>query len=443
MPPPLAAGTADFRRARWGLFIGGFAIFAMFYGPQPLLSLFGQEFRLTPSQASGVMSATAAAIALGLIPAGLLAQRFGPKPVMVAAMVASGLCSVLCAVAPDYPSLLACRALLGLCLAGLPGTASAYLAEELDPSALGQAMGLFIAGNAFGSMSSRLVCGVLADLLSWRVAFAGLGAMGLLAALAFWRCLPASRRHRPRPWELRVIGGDLRSLLREPGLLPLFTMAFLSMGSFVSFFNYLGFRLGQAPFEMSHSTIGAIFLLYVIGMFSSPWAGRMADRRGSSQVIAWMLALSLLGLALTVVDTLPLLILGVACVTFAFFGTQAVSNAWVGRLAQRSKALAAAGYLTAYYVGASSMGWLGGHAWSAAAWPGVMAFCSVLWLGCVLMAWRLKRSAAVQAASSPAADRRFNRAAMPATSPAAAPRCAPGAVQPGLGDPSLPASRVP
>ena len=397
LPAPLAAGTREYRAAKWALFVGGFATFAMFYGPQPLLSLFGQAFGLTPAQASGVLSCTAGAMAIGLIPAGLLAQRVGPKPVMIASIVLGAFCSLLCAAAPNYATLLALRALLGLCLSGLPAVASAYLAEEMDPAALGQAMGLIIAGNAAGGMMSRLVCGALADLVSWRVAFAGLGGLGALSAVEFWRSLPASRRHRPRALAVRAIAADLRSVFREPGLLPLFVLALLLMGGFVSFYNYLGFRLGQAPFGLSHATIGAIFLLYVVGMFSSPWAGRRADRLGSSRVLAWMLAVSTLGLALTISDALPLIVAGVALFTLGFFGAHSIASSWVGRIAKQSKALAAAAYLTAYYVGASSMGWLGGHAWSAGAWGGVLAFLGVLWAGCAAVAWRLRNTPAAQA----------------------------------------------
>jgi MFS transporter, YNFM family, putative membrane transport protein len=391
LPPPLEAGSAAHRSAKWALFVGGFAVFAMFYGPQPLLSLFGTAFDLTPAQASGVLSATAGAVALGLIPAGFLAQRFGPKPVMLSAIVLGALCSLLCAAAPNYPTLIALRALLGLSLAGLPAVASAWLAEEMDPKALGQAVGLIIAGNAAGGMSSRLVCGVLADLVGWRVAFAGLGALGAISAFEFWRSLPASRRHRPRPLHLRHALADLRSVFTERGLLPLFGLSFLLMGSFVSFYNYLGFRLGQAPFALSHATIGAIFLLYVVGMFSSPWAGRQADRLGASRVLGWMLALCAGGLALTLSSALPVIVAGVALFTFGFFAAHSVASGWVGRLAQRSKALASAVYLTAYYLGASSMGWLGGHAWQAGAWRGVLGFLALLWLGCVALALRMRR----------------------------------------------------
>jgi YNFM family putative membrane transporter len=393
LPPPIAAGSAAHRAARWALFVGGFATFGMFYGPQPLLPLFGSAFALDAAQASGVLSATAGAMALGLIPAGFLAQRYGPKPVMLTAIVLGALFSLLCAVAPNYGSLIALRALLGLSLAGLPAVSSAWLAEEVDPRALGQSVGLIIAGNAAGGMSSRLVCGLLADHTGWRGAFAGLGVLGVLAAFEFWRSLPPSRRHRPRPLHPRHALADLRAAAGEPGMLPLFGLALLLMGSFVSFYNYLGFRLVQAPFALSHATIGAVFLLYVVGMFSSPWAGRQADRRGSPRVLAAMLALCAVGLVLTWSGALPLIIAGVALFTFGFFAAHSVASSWVGRLARRSKALASAAYLTAYYLGASSMGWLGGHAWQAGAWTGVLGFLALLWLGCVAIAWRMARLA--------------------------------------------------
>ena len=404
LPPPLQAGSAAHRSAKWALFVGGFAVFAMFYGPQPLLPLFAAAFDLSPAQASGVLSATAGAMAVGLIPAGFLAQRFGPKPVMLAAIVLGAVCSLLCALAPNYAVLMALRTRLGLCLAGLPAVASAWLAEEMDAKALGQAVGLIIAGNAAGGMSSRLVCGLLADWVGWRVAFAGLGALGAIAAFEFWRSLPASRRHRPRPLHPRLALTDLRSVFSERGLLPLFGLGLLLMGSFVSFYNYLGFRLVQTPFALSHATIGAVFLLYIVGMVASPWAGQLADKRGSTRVLAWMLALCASGLALTWSAALPVIIVGVALFTFGFFAAHSVASSWVGRIAQRSKALASASYLTAYYLGASAMGWLGGHAWSAGAWPGVLGFLALLWLGCVTIALRLARLPATQRRPRPDLD---------------------------------------
>jgi YNFM family putative membrane transporter len=225
--------------------------------------------------------------------------------------------------------------------------------------------------------------------------------LGVLAAFEFWRSLPPSRRHRPRPLHPRHALADLRAVAGERALLPLFGLALLLMGSFVSFYNYLGFRLVQAPFALSHATIGAVFLLYIVGMFSSPWAGRRADRRGSTRVLAEMLLLCAGGLALTLSNALALIIAGVALFTFGFFAAHSVASSWVGRRARHSKSLASATYLTTYYLGASSMGWLGGLAWQAGAWAGVLGFLGALWLGCAAIAWRLAR----RLAAAPAAGR--------------------------------------
>jgi YNFM family putative membrane transporter len=225
VPAPIAAGSPAHRAARWALFVGGFATFGMFYGPQPLLSLFGSEFALTPAQSSGVLSCTAGAMAIGLIPAGLLAQRFGPKPVMVASIVLGAICSLLCAVAPDYASLLVSARAARLMLAGCRRSPRPTSPKSWSRARLGRAIGLVIAGNAAGGMSSRLVCGVLADMGSWRIAFAGLGALGVLAAVEFWRSLPDSRRFRPRPFDAAQCRADFASLVRQPGLPALFALA--------------------------------------------------------------------------------------------------------------------------------------------------------------------------------------------------------------------------
>ncbi|HEX4509381.1 MAG TPA: MFS transporter, partial [Burkholderiaceae bacterium] len=129
---------------------------------------------------------------------------------------------------------------------------------------------------------------------------------------------------------------------------------------------------------------------YVVGMVSSPWAGRRADRMGSAPVLGWMLALMLGGMALTAFERLPAIVCGIGLFTFGFFGAHAVATAWVGRLARQARALAAATYLTAYYLGASSMGWLGGHAWSAGHWRGILAFLATLWLLAVAALARLR-----------------------------------------------------
>ena len=64
----------------------------------------------------------------------------------------------------------------------------------------------------------------------------------------------------------------------------------------------------------------------------------------------------LAGVALTLLQPVAVIALGIACVTFGFFAGHSVASGWVGRLEQQGKGQAAALYLLAYYLGSSLVG---------------------------------------------------------------------------------------
>jgi YNFM family putative membrane transporter len=300
---------------------------------------------------------------------------------MTLSLLASSVLTVIAAVLPDWHALLVVRALEGFALGGVPAVAMAYLAEEVHPEGLGLAMGLYVGGTAIGGMAGRVISGILADLFGWRVAIAGIGLLGLLATLAFRSLLPPSRRFRPR----RGVGfahhrRSLAGHLRHRGLPFLFLIGFVLMGSFVTLYNYVGYRLLGAPFQLNQTQIGAIFTVYLTGVVASPWSGKMADVFGRGRVLIASLLLMIGGVLLTLSMSLPVIIGGIACVTFGFFAGHAVASSWVGRLAAQAKGQAAALYLLAYYIGSSVIGSYGGHFWTAFGWGGVAGLIGALLL---------------------------------------------------------------
>lgn len=389
----LEAGTPAYRRATLAMCIGGFATFALLYGPQPLLPLLTREFAVSPASASLSVSAGTAAMALLLIPMSLLSDRYGRALLMKLSLLGSALFSLLLPLAGDFGQLLALRALQGVFIAGLPATAMAWLGEEVAPRAQGRAMGLYIAGNALGGMSGRFIAALVAEWSNWQTAFLVLGAMGALAALLFWKSVPASRHFHRRSLKPAALLADLGQILRDPGLSRLILAAFLLMGAFVGLYNYLGFRLHAPPFNLSQTAVGAIFLLYVMGTWASAWSGRLVDRVGRQNVLWLMVMVMGTGLATTLASQLALVILGVALFTFGFFGAHTTASGWVGERARERRALAAALYLTGYYLGASIPGSLAGLAWSWGQWPGVALVLGACVLGVLGLALQLRRLA--------------------------------------------------
>ena len=366
-----AEGSA-FWRANSALALVGFTCFLLLYGTQPVLPQLTRDFGISPATASLSVAAGTAAMAFLLIPLSLMADRYGRERLMRWGLVGAAAFALASAWVPDFWLLFACRAGLGACIAGVPAAAMAYLGEEIAPQARGRAMGLYIGANALGGMSGRFLCGLVTDWLSWHHGLAALGIIGAVSAVAFWRLLPPARHFVPRSLRPGFLIADVRGIYADPGLPWLFLTAFLIMGTFVGLYNYLGFRLSLAPYHLGPAAVGAIFLLYAVGSFSSAWAGHVAGRMGRQRLILLMSVLMVLGIGATLAPQLPLIILGLGVFTYGYFAVHAVASGWVGHRAGPRRGLVSALYLSSYYLGGSVIGSAIGWPWIHGGWPGVV-----------------------------------------------------------------------
>jgi YNFM family putative membrane transporter len=389
--PYLERGSRAYWRASLALLFAGYATFSLLYCVQPLLPSFSDAFNVTPAQSSLSLSLSTAALALAIFVAGFVSEGWSRHKLMTLSLTVSSVLTIGVSIAPHWHQLLVLRTLEGLALGGVPAVAMAYLAEEVHPDGLGLAMGLYVGGTAIGGMAGRVITGVVADLFSWRVAIGTIGVLGILSMLAFRALLPPSRHFVPR----RGLGfSHHRALLlrqfTRPGLPLLFLLGFVLMGSFVTLYNYIGYRLLAPPYRLNQTEIGAIFIVYLVGVVASPWSGRMADTFGRARVLIGSLLLMVFGLALTMLHPLAAIAAGIACVTFGFFAGHSVASGWVGRLAKDAKGQAAALYLLAYYSGSSLVGSYGGRVWAGHGWNGVVGLAGALLVIGLFAATRLR-----------------------------------------------------
>jgi YNFM family putative membrane transporter len=378
--PYLERGTHAYWRASVALLFAGYATFSLLYCVQPLLPAFSAAFGVSPAQSSLSLSFTTAALALAVFVAGFVSEGWSRHRLMTLSLTVSALLTMGVAVAPQWHTLLVLRALEGLALGGVPAVAMAYLAEEVHPDGLGLAMGLYVGGTAIGGMAGRVITGTI-------------GVLGILSMFAFRALLPPSRHFVPR----RGLGfahhrAALARQFARPSLPALFLMGFVLMGSFVTLYNYIGYRLLAPPYQLSQSAIGAIFVVYLTGVVASPWSGRMADAFGRGRVLTGGIVIMLIGLGLTMLQPIAAIAAGIACITLGFFAGHAVASGWVGRLAKEAKGQAAALYLLSYYLGSSLVGSYGGHFWTAHGWNGVAGLVgTLLVIGLAVSLWLRRR----------------------------------------------------
>lgn len=384
-------GTPVFRRTNLALFAAGLATFGLLYCTQPLMPEFSKDYGVSAATAALSLSLTTGVLAFAMLFAGGVSDAWGRKSVMTASLVSSALLVLLTALVPDWNMLLVLRALLGLTLSGLPAVAMTYLSEEMHPESIGLGMGLYISGNAIGGMGGRLVAGVLAEFVGWRIGVATVGVIGLLSGLVFWRILPPSRHHVRQPLHVGALMGRFAATFRDAGLPWLFVEGFLLLGAFVTVYNYIGYRLLAPPYGLNQAVVGAIFSVYLIGTFSSAWMGHLAGKLGRRKVLWTAFALMLVGLALTATKPLALIVLGIVAVTFGFFGGHSIASSWVGRRAGNNKAQASSLYLFSYYMGSSIAGASGGLFYASHGWNGVAIFVGALIVVGLLIALRLYR----------------------------------------------------
>jgi YNFM family putative membrane transporter len=373
-------GSIEFKKANIALFAGGFSTFAVLYSTQPLLPYLAKEFHIPPAVASLSLSATTITLAVSLLIVGSLSEAWGRKPIMTFSMFSASILAILAAFAPNFHYLLVLRVLQGFVLSGLSAIAMAYLGEEIEQKSLGVAMGMFISGNSLGGMFGRIIIGIFTDLFNWRIALCGVGVLSLAASILFYIELPPSKHFHPRSLKIGNLFKSMLNHLKNPNLLCLFSVGFLLLGSLVSLYNYIGFQLIAPPYSLSPTIVGFIFILYLMGTVSSTLMGRLADRHGQQKMLWGALLIMLAGVSITLSISLFLKIVGIALLTFGFFGGHSIASSWVGRLANHDRAQAAALYLFFYYVGSSIGGTAGGAFWTRYGWSGVvgMIICFIL-----------------------------------------------------------------
>ncbi len=189
--------------------------------------LVAADLLLSNDAMGAVFGSFALAYALGQIPAGWFADRFGPRLSLTLIVSIWSLFTALTGLAPGFLSLLAIRFLFGLAEAGaFPASARAFY-TWLPPSLHGRANGIIFSGSRLGAALSFPILAGLLDSFGWRAAFYILGIPGLLWAAVWF----AWFRDRPAP-PAAAPPQPLSTLFRSRPMLHLMSQYFCSNFTF-------------------------------------------------------------------------------------------------------------------------------------------------------------------------------------------------------------------
>ena len=375
-----------FSKSSLALYSAGIAVFCDAYVTQPLLPEFTREFGVPPAVAGLSVSVVVLAIALTSSVYGPLSDRLGRKRVMTLAMAGLSVPTFLAALAPSYGVLLGLRALQGMLISGVTGIAVAHIGDTLPPGRVGQAIGVWIAANVIGGLSGRVAGGVIAGALNWRASFVVFGVLTLLSALALRQWLAPDAPRAGGDW--RGAYADMGRHLRDRRLVGAFLVGGALFFAFIGAYTYLPYHLTAPPFSLSTALVSGAYVTYIAGVLISPLAGRWSRKFGQLNLSALGMVIAAGGLALTLIPSLPVILVGLLTLCTGNFMSQAVMPAYVNATAPQAKGAAGALYVSFYYGGAVLGSFLPGLALAVWDWPGVVAAC-ILSMVIALLANRL------------------------------------------------------
>ncbi|WP_249865819.1 MFS transporter [Paenibacillus konkukensis] len=392
--PYIEIGTSDYRRTLVSMLLGSLVTFAILYSPQTLIGAFAEQFQVSPSTASFVISFSTMTLAVSMLFISVFSNAWGRKGIMSASLFITSVLAVASSFSTDFHLLLTFRLLEGVSLAGFPAIAMTYLNEEIAPGSIGRVMGVYVGGTAVGGFAGRVIVSALTDLFSWHTALLALGIFSFLCSICFWLYLPKSRHFEPVGISFGHWLGGFKSGFSNVKLLSLYGIGFLLLGAYVTLFNYIGYPLSKPPFNLSQTVIGFLFVFQLVGSWSSFLFGKLADRHSRARLIGLGIAMSMAGALLTVYGHAALMIVGIILFAFGFFAGHTVASGWIGKFAPaRHKAYASSLYLLFYYTGSSLVGWSGGLFLSSFGWPGVIGLICFLLLLTALLIVPLTREA--------------------------------------------------
>lgn len=278
-----------------------------------LFPILAVVFQVNYLQLGFLMTLYSVTSAIFQVPFGYLADRHGPKPILVFGLLVNGAGIGLSALAPNYSVLLVLALCAGVGQAVFHPADYAILSALFSAERAGKPYSLHTFTGFAGSAAAPLAIAGITRAFNWQVALAVAGLLGIIiaAAVALWLRVPAPVRPAPSPGAEGASrkGASFRFMLSRPFLLLFGFFVFTSMftAGLQSFLpSTLTERYGVS-LETANGMLTAFLVTLAIGVLAG---GVLADRiRSYGRVIAISFTASTLLMLLVAAVPIPVWLL--------------------------------------------------------------------------------------------------------------------------------------
>lgn len=368
--------------------------FLNLYSAQSTLPFMALELGIGAVEASMILTAGTLAVALTAPFTGAVSDLLGRKRLILVAMALLVVPTLMISLSHGLPELVFWRFVQGLMLPPIFTVAIAYVGDEWAPGEAATVIGIYAAASAVGGFLGRFVTGAMVDSFTWRGGFVAVAAINIVClGVVFW-LLPHERNFK-RASSLVASLRQMLAHLGNPRLLATYAIGFGVMFCFMGTFTYISFHLVAPPFNRTALFLGSMFLVYLGGSALAPWSGHFIRWLGRRIFVLWALGIWAIGLLLTLVPSVPVIILGLTIFSTCGILIQATSTGFVTVSAPAGTSGAVGLYVSSFYLGGTVGGWLPGLAYEAGGWPASLVIVATMiatMAAIVSIWWREARS---------------------------------------------------
>ena len=272
--------------------------------PVPLLPYIRDEFALDYTRAGFIISAFGVVYGVCQLPAGWLADRFGPRILLTIGIVGVGATGLLVGMSPNYLILLAGLVLMGILGGGYHPASTTMISSVVEPGKRGQALGFHMVGGSFSYFLAPLIAAGLASVLGWRGPFIALAipsiGIGVMLHIILGKRVPTQKavaQDTSVSTEAPPAPGHKRRLITVV-VLSSFTQALvMSIVSFIPLFLVDTFSTGK------ETAAASISLVYLMGLWAGPFGGYLSDRFSRVGIIVTVCVMA--GIVIYVLNIVP------------------------------------------------------------------------------------------------------------------------------------------
>jgi predicted MFS family arabinose efflux permease len=259
--------------AHWGgvfaMTLCVFALIASEFMPVSLLTPLAADLTVTEGMAGQGIAISGAFAVLTSLSISAIAARMNRKTLLLSLTALMCLSGAVVALAPDYPTYMAGRALIGVVVGGFWSMSAATAMQLVPPSKVPRALAIFNSGNALATVVAAPLGSYLASIVGWRGAFFCLVPIAAIAFVWQWFSLPTMKA------QARAQGSDnvFKLFRNRLVVLGMLAVGVFFMGQF-ALFTYLRPFL-ETVTQIDVSTLSLVLLtLGVAGFVGTTVIGR-------------------------------------------------------------------------------------------------------------------------------------------------------------------------